>query len=121
MAVQDTMNCTFGRTMDLGIASGQYFANLGSSPGGFIAFNAQNFLLDLHRKLVRIAIRAATAVAQTIEAYPLVPIPEFVPGFPRYAEFPAELGHLFAFQQASNKLQSFIHESTFLPRHTRTS
>ena len=61
-----------------------------------LAFYVQDVVLNLERKLVGIAIGAATSIAEPFKTAFLITIKDLVPGFARDAEFPAKVGYRLA-------------------------
>jgi hypothetical protein len=111
------MNGADGRSVDIGILSGQPLHDLGRSPARLLLLQVDNQGLDLKRQLVGMPIRPAAAVGQTLKAAVIVTPQDLVAGLARDAELPAQPGHLVAVQQPRHKLQPFIHLVTLLPRH----
>jgi hypothetical protein len=78
-------------------------------------------LIDLKRKLVGVTIRTPASVREPVNLAFLVAIEDFVAGFARNPELPAQFRHGFTRQPPSHKLQSFIHNRTLPPRHCTSS
>src|SRR5215472_2900125 len=75
----------------------------------------------LKRKLVSVTIGTSASVREPVNPAFLVAIEDFVAGFARNPEIPAQFRHGFTREPPSHKLQSLIHNRTLLPRHCTSS
>src|SRR5215831_13380697 len=78
----------------------------------------ENIVLYLKRQLVRIVMGSTAAVGQPLHPTFLIAIEDLVTGFAGDAELPAQFRHRLARGPATHKLNSFVHNRTFLPRHS---
>src|SRR5262249_43748449 len=92
-------------------------ADLGRTPAGILALEADDDCLDLSREPVRLAEGPAAAVSERFEAAIFVAVEDLVAGLAGDAELGAQRRHLLALEQAGDKSEPLVHEVTLLPRH----
>src|SRR5215468_8671472 len=115
------MNGAFGGDGDTREPASQTLADFASAPTGVLTLHIQNVVLDLKRKLISVTIGTPASVGEPVNPAFLVAIEDFVAGFARNPELPAQFRHGLTRQPSSHKLQSFIHNRTLLPRHCTSS
>src|SRR5437660_1080739 len=71
----------------------------------------------LRRQSIRLAMRAAAAIAERRDPTVLIPLVNLVPGLARNPERGAQRRHLLALEQAGHKPEPLVHDVTLLPRH----
>src|SRR6516164_5808174 len=91
--------------------------NFGRTPRRIVLFEPDNESLGRQRQLIRMALRPATPIGQTINATAFIAVVNLVARFPRDPELLAQPGHLLAVEQTGNKPETFVHDMTLLPRH----
>ena len=96
VAIQQRMDGTFRRNLDAGESADQALANLTRTPGGVLTLHVQGVVLHLERQLVRIVMRAAASVGQSLHATFLVAFKDLVAGLTRDPELPAKFRHRLA-------------------------
>src|SRR5580704_2018103 len=115
------MDGAFGGDGNIGEPASQALADFASAPAGVLTPHVQNVVLDLKWKLVGVTIGTPASVREPVNPAFLVAIEDFVAGFARNPELPAQFRHGLTRQPPSHKLQSFIHNRTLPPRHCTSS
>src|SRR5215472_5374281 len=118
MTIQDSMNRTFGWNFDARESSCKTLPDFTGAPARVLLLHMQNIVLYLKRQLVRIVMGSTAAVGQPLHPTFLIAIEDLVTGFAGDAELPAQFRHRLARDPATHKLNSFVHNRTFLPRHS---
>src|SRR6516162_10520104 len=118
MAIQDRMDRTFSGNFDARESAQQALSDFTGTPARVLLLHVENIVLYLKRQLVRIVMRATAAVGQPLHPTFVVAIEDLVTGFTGDAELPAQFRHRLARNPATHKLNSFVHNRTFLPRHS---
>src|SRR5215471_17787655 len=121
MAIEHRMDGAFGGDGNTGEPASQALADFARAPAGVLTLHIQNVVLDLKRKLISVTIGTPASVGEPVNPACLVAIEDFVAGFARNPELPAQFRHGLTRQSPSHKLQSFIHNRTLLPRHCTSS
>src|SRR5262249_55754853 len=117
MAIEHRVDRTLGGDRSPGKTAQQALARFPRTPTGRVAVDVQNEVLYWKGKLVGVAIRAAAAVGEPLNAAFLITIEDLVTGLTGNPKLSAQFRHRLARQPASHKLHSFIHDRTLLPRH----
>src|SRR5260370_1938711 len=85
------MDRAFGRDFDTGEPPDQALADLPGTPGGVLALNVQDKVLNLKGKLMGIPTRTPAPVRQPLNAAFLVTIQDFVAGLAGDPKLPARV------------------------------
>src|SRR6516165_11191528 len=112
------MDRTFSRNFDARESAQQALSDFTGTPARVLRLHMENIVLYLKRQLVRIVMGSTAAVGQSLHPTFLVAIEDLVTGFAGDAELPAQFRHRLARNPATHKLNSFVHNRTFLPRHS---
>src|SRR6516225_6655256 len=112
------MDRTFSRNFDARESSCKTLSDFTGTPARVLLLHMENIVLYLKRQLVRIVMGSSAAVGQSLHPTFLVAIEDLVTGFAGDAELPAQFRHRLARDPATHKLNSFVHNRTFLPRHS---
>src|SRR5215471_15850411 len=118
MAIQDRMDRTFSRNCDARESAQQALSDFTGTPAGVLPLHVENIVLYLKRQLVRIVMGSTAAVGQPLHPTFLIAIEDLVTGLAGDAELPTQFRHRLACDPATHKLHSFVHNRTFLPRHS---
>ena len=90
------MDGALGRNLDPRESTDQALANLSCTPGGVLALDVQDVVLDLERQLVRIVMGAPASVRQPLYPTLLVAIENLVARLAGDPKLPAQIRHLLA-------------------------
>src|SRR6516225_8385067 len=112
------MDRTFSRNFDARESSCKTLSDFTGTPARVLLLHMENIVLYLKRQLVRIVMGSSAAVGQPLHPTFVVAIEDLVTGFTGDAELPAQFRHRLARNPATHKLNSFVHNRTFLPRHS---
>src|SRR5215469_673531 len=118
MAIQDRMDRIFSRNCDARESAQQALSDFTGTPAGVLPLHVENIVLYLKRQLVRIVMGSTAAVGQPLHPTFLIAIEDLVTGLAGDAELPTQFRHRLACDPATHKLHSFVHNRTFLPRHS---
>src|SRR5262249_8113599 len=121
VAIQYGMNGALGRDFDAGEPAHQAFADFSGAPAGMLSLHVEDVVLHLKGQLIGIAIGSPASIRQSFNPAFLIAIENFIAGLTGNTELPAQFRHRFAGDAASDKLKSFVHYRTLLPRHGYTS
>jgi hypothetical protein len=96
VAIEHGMDRAFGRDRNARESAEQALANLSSTPAGVLALHVQDEIFHLEWKLVGVAIGAAAAVGQPVNATFLITIKDLVAGLTGNPKLSAEFRHRLA-------------------------
>jgi hypothetical protein len=117
MAVEDNVDRTDRRRMDIGIEAGQPLLDLRGAPARLVLLQAHDLRLDLEGQLIGMAVWPARAVGEPFDTDLIVASGDLVAGLTRYAELTAQPRHLLPVQEPGNEFEALIHRVTLLPGH----
>src|ERR1700704_6005045 len=87
------MNGAFGGDLDAGESADEPLADFAGTPAAVLAFDVENKILHLKRKLMSIAVGAPTSIRQPLEAAFPIAIENLVTGLTSNSKFPAKFRH----------------------------
>jgi hypothetical protein len=96
VAIQHGMDRAFGRDRNARESAEQALGNLSSTPAGVLALHVQDEIFHLEGKLVGVAIWAAAAVGQPLNATFLIAIKELLAGLTGNPKLSAKFRHRLA-------------------------
>src|SRR5688572_6000732 len=105
------------RQVDAAVLAPDLLPDLRRTPAGPLLLEPQDQRFKLERQLIGLPIGSSGPVFQPLQPAILVSLEDLVAGLPRYAEVPADHGHLLAFHHPGHKPQTLVHLGTLLPWH----
>src|SRR5262249_2892077 len=96
VAIEKSVDGALGRSFDPRESADQALANLSRHPGGVLALDVQDVVLDLDRQHVRIVTGPPTSVRQPLYPTLLAAIEDFVARLAGDPKPPAQIRHLLA-------------------------